>query len=83
MPTTNRLHAYCTCHMVCKVPTVWVSMRPQPHLPFSTNIMCVTEMSPALNKSAVLMQATEGCDHICERVAIQNTCRCVNAVAEE
>ena len=44
--------------------------------------MYVTEMSPALNNSAALMQATEGCDHICARVAIQKTCRCVNTVAE-
>ena len=50
--------------------------------PFSKNIMYVTEMSPALNNSAALMQATEGCDHICARVAIQKTCRCVNTVAE-
>ena len=32
--------------------------------------------------SAALMQATEGCDHICARVAIQKTCRCVNTMAE-
>jgi len=79
---------------ICQRPTEYMSYGMQSsnsvgeYAPTATSaffrgISCVTEMSPALNKSAVLMQATEGCDHIYERVAIQNTCRCVNAVAEE